>query len=249
MRITAVIVVLACTLGAARAAGAQMTPVAYLERVEVYGDADADAARNFVVRVIEASGYRIHVADLSTTPCRESACLTARAREARARIAVRATVLGLAGEVTVTFSVVDIATNRQAGRTRGAVDLRAADRGLTSFLRLTGRPDVLEQRPNRAAWILTGAAVALAAGAGGALWNARAREDAFFAAHVDGMGRVSGISRADAEAHEVTTRRWQVLGAVLLAGAAVAGSGATYLFLSGEQHAPSGVGVGVTGRF
>lgn len=248
MRITVLIAILACATGASRAAGAP-TPVAYLERVEVYGDADADAARKFVVRVLEASGYRIRVAHPSTPPCREPACSAARAREARATIAVRAAVLGLAGEVTVTLSVVDVATNRRAGRTRGAVDLQTADRALTEFLMPASKPDATEQRSNRAAWLLTGAAVVLAAGAGGAIMNARARDDAFFADHVDAMGRVFGISRADAEAHEATTRRWQVLGAVLLVGAAAAGSGATYLFVTGDRHAPSGVGVGVTGRF
>lgn len=248
-RITVLIAVLACATGASRAAAAQMTPVAYLERVEVYGDADPDAARKFVVRVLEASGYHVRVAHPSSPPCREPACSAARGRDVRAAIAVRAAVLGLANEVSVTVSVVDVATKRQAARTRGAVNLQAADRALTEFLMPSSTPDAPEARSNRTAWLLTGAAVALAAGAGGAVLNARAREDAFFADHVDAMGRVFGISPADARAHEAITRRWQVLGAALLAGAAVAGSGATYLFVTGDRHAPSGAGIGVTGRF
>lgn len=249
MRITVLIALFACVMGSSPASGTPMTPVAYLERVEVYGEADPDRARRFVELVLEASGYRIHVAHPSAPRCREPTCLAARAREASATIAVRAAVLGLAGEITVTFSVVDVATNRQVGRTRGAVDLQAADRGLIEFLRPARSPESPGGSSNRVGRLLTGAAVALGVGAGGAFVNARARESAFFADHVDATGRVVGISPADAAAHESTTRRWQVLGTVLLAGAAVAGSGATYVFLSGDRRAPDGAGVGVTGRF
>lgn len=249
MRITLLSAILICVTGASRASAAPTTPVAYLERIDVFGDADTNAAREFVVRVLEASGYYVRVAHPSTLPCREATCSGARAHEVHAAVAVRATVLGLAGDVTVTFSVVDAESSREARHTRVAVDLHAANSALTELLIPASKPVPPEHRSKRAAWLLTGAAVALAAAAGSAMWNVRAREDAFFADHVDAMGRVFGISRADAEAHEASTRRWQLLGAVLLTGAVVAGSGATYMFVIGDHRAPSGVGVGATGRF
>lgn len=249
MRIVVLTAILVCVTGVSRAAGAPANPVAYLERIDVYGDADTKAAREFVVRLLEASGYFVRVAHPSTAPCGEPACSGARAQEMHAAVAVRAAVLGLAGEVTVTFSVVDAKSNREARHTRAAVDLHAANGALTQFLIRASKPVSPKHQSKRAAWLFTGTAVALATAAGGAMWNVRAREDAFFADHVDAMGRVFGISRADAEAHEASTRRWQLLGALLLTGAVVAGSGATYLFVVGDRDAPSGGGVGVTGEF
>jgi hypothetical protein len=78
--------------------------------------------------------------------------------------------------------------------------------------------------------------------------TANAREDEFFADHVDPAGNVHGISPSAAADHETTTRRWQLIGGLLLSGAGAAGITATVLFLTDDER-PSAVGVGVTGSF
>lgn len=246
--VIAMIALVAGQLAFSRVAAA--APLAYLEPIEVYGDTAPDAARAFVLRLLEAAGYQIRVAHPATTPCREPACLAQRAHEVRGAIAVRVAVLGLAGSVSVTMLVVDVATQRSATHTRGAVDLAGADATLADVLRRassTDRPP--HGRSHRMAWVLTGTAIVFLAGGGLAVMEARDRQDTFFAEHVDAMGRVFGISRAAAAAHQATTRRWQVLGGLLVVGAAAAGAAGTYLFLTGDEHAPSGAGIGMTRTF
>lgn len=248
VRIAIITVIVVGALAWGRTAAA--SPVAYLESVELYGDADPDAARAFVRRVIEAAGYRVHIAAASSQPCRDEACSTNRAQATGAVVVMRAVVLGLAGEISVTFVIVDVATQRSSVHTRGAVDLGATDATLAGLLRPplpAAAPG--SKRTNVAAIVLTGAAVVLLVGGSGAIIEARSRRETFFAEHVDAMGRVFGISRDQAAAHEATTRRWQLLGGALLVGAAAAGAGATYLFVTGDESAPSGVGVGTRRTF
>jgi hypothetical protein len=125
-----------------------------------------------------------------------------------------------------------------------------ADGAIADFLKPQSGP--WSEHPGRrvVAWATAGAAVLLAAGGAWALATSASRKDTFFAEHVNENGEIYGISPADAADHEATTRRWDLLGGLLLAGAGAAGITATVVFLSDGKHAePEAALVGVAAKF
>jgi hypothetical protein len=225
---------LALCLAAGRALAA---PGAYVDEVAIHGRVAPGEATAFVHRVLGAAGLeprRAAGADdpAATTPApcgRDPACLAERGRREGARVAVRATVLELAGEVSISLYVVDTRTGAASEHARQGVDLRGADEALTADLRSRFVAD-RGSSSRTAAWTLAASAIALGAGGAFALLHAEGIEDAFFADHVNANGDVVGISPADAMAEEDRARAWTVGGGVLLGGAAVCAGLSIWLF-------------------
>lgn len=248
-----VVLTLGLLLGLAVTSRARAAPprTAYVDDVQGHGDVDEDAARAFVARVVADAGYEARFREAPEAPCGDdAACLARRGRAARAEIALRATVLGLAGEVSVALYVVRTDTGRGSALVHRGVDLSGGDATVSGFLGSGATVPPSRSRRRVAAWATTGAAALLLAGGVVALVVADARRDEFFADHVDVSGNVVGISPDDAAAHEGTTRAWQLAGGVMLLGAGAAAVTATILFFGGaERGGPAPVGVGVAGAF
>jgi hypothetical protein len=222
---------LMCTIAVSPALAASP---AYVDEVATHGRVAPAEAAAFVARVLRAAGLEPLVAPDArhgdAAPCgRDAACLAGRGRRAGARLALRATVLELAGEISVSLYVVDTRTGSASEHARQGVDLRGVDDALAADLR--GRFGAERGRRRRvAAWTFAGTAAALGTGGVLALLHARSIEDAFLADHVNAGGDVVGISPADAMAEERRARAWTLGGGLLIGGAVLSAAASAWLF-------------------
>jgi hypothetical protein len=230
-------------LAAATTAAADPSGVAYIDEIVVVGGADELHARTFAAECVRRAGMTARFADESPPPCGDDpACLTDRARSFGAVVALRLIIAEVGGRVVASMLASD-ARGTVRREVVPATDLQRADDRLAIALR-----ELVPESPRRsriAAWSLLGVSSALAIGGVLALWYANDQRTTFYAEHVASNGDVFGISPADARAAERRARQWSYVGGFALAGAALAGTAATILFVrtpSGETR-PAGLAV------
>jgi hypothetical protein len=240
------LVLMVSTLLAPASGFGEGLPAAHVDEVSNYSRASDHEVDALVREALREAGYvpLENVGDAAPCAAGESFCLAERARARNADVAVRATWVEVATEVSLALDVVrardgQVASYvvRRANPTAAATvvgSLLAADRERGSSL---GRTAV--------AWTLAGTSAALLIGGGASSWRAWQQRRAFFSAHVDEEGDVVGISPAAARAAESRARAWSVAGAALLAGAAASGITATVMF----SRSGSDGGLAVGGRF
>lgn len=236
---------LACGLVLATAppAAAGGPAVAHVDEIIVAGGLDPDRARTFAAASVRRGGLVPRFAEAGAVPCGDDgACLADRARTHGAAIALRLTIAEVGERVVVSML---------AGSARGSVrrevvpaaELERADDRIASALRDLGPP--ADRRSRAGAWVLAGASAVMAIGGGAATWYAHDLRARFYADHVAPNGDVYGISPADARAEERRAGRWSLAGGLALGGAALAGTGASILFVrsAGGEPRPAGVAV------
>jgi hypothetical protein len=209
----------------------------------IAGGPDEAQARAFAAESIHRSGMTPRFAADGDAPCGDDgACLAERARSLGAVVALRLTIAEVGDRVVVSM----LASNARGTIRRemiSAADLYRADDRLAAVVRELGPPQRKQSRFG--AWTLTAVSVALGLGGGLATWYAHDLKSQFFAEHVDANGDIIGISPGDARGQERRARQWSYLGGFALGGAALAGAGATLLFVrstSGEAR-PAGISV------
>jgi hypothetical protein len=251
--VTALPVLVAALLCAvAGPATAQPLRAAYVEEVGVYGELERAAVVAFVGRVLREAGYEPIFAPTDRPGCGgDATCMAERARAAGAALAVRATVLGLAGEISIALVITAVSEPSPWQHQAQGVDLTGSAPALSAAVAAVPieTPRRSRARPI-AAWTLTASAVALAAGGTWALVEVRSQRRAFFRDHVNAAGEVVDISMDDARRAERNARRWSIAGAALFGGAGAAGVSAVVLFVGGSDgERPRPVGVGLAGSF
>lgn len=231
-------------LATATTAAAEPRAVAYVDEIVVAGGPEIADARTFAAASVRRAGMDPRFADESAAPCGDDGqCLADRARTLGAAVAIRLTIAEVGDRVVVSMLASD-AHGVSRREVVPSTDLHQADDRVASVLRDLAPPPP-RARSRLAAWSVLGASAALAIGGGIATWYAHDLRAKFYAEHVAENGDVFGISPADARAEERAARQWSMVGGIAFGGAAIAGIGATILFLrdsSGESR-PAGVSV------
>jgi hypothetical protein len=204
-------------------------PAAYIDEVANYTRASDDEVDELLREALREAGYTALANVGNAAPCAagDTFCLAERARARGADVAVRATWVEVATEVSLALEVV-----------------RARDAQVASYVVRRGNPEAAativggllaadrDRGPSgrtTVAWTLAGTSAALLVGGGASALRAWQQRRAFFSAHLNDDGDVVGISPPDARAAESRARAWSVAGVALLAGAAVSGVTATIM--------------------
>jgi hypothetical protein len=231
---------------------AHADPAVHIHEVKVHGDVLLKDARSYLERLLSAAGYDVAFAPTGSETCgADAACLSTQGKRAGAVLAGTATVLGLAGDVSVVLTLVEVASGRFASHTRPGVNLDQNDQELARWILITfGRPPASSRAAGKPlAWTLASVGVALAVTGGLALVHAQAVESDFRARHVNEHEQVHSISRSDAEAWESRAQRWAAAGWISLGLAGGSGVAATILFMNRGRAEPAPMGVGIGGSF
>lgn len=233
----------------AGSASAERASRAYVDSVSTYGGPAPVEASAFVRAVVEQAGYA-PILSADDEPCGMTpGCHVERGRKALAAISLQATVIEVAGTVSVSFYVVDVQTGAVSQSRQDEIDLSSPRASLATAL-----PSPVNEHSSSgrriAAWSLTGAGVALAVGGSLAWLHSRSLRSEFLDNHVDENGDVFGISPAAARQKEQSAKRWELAGVLLWTAAAGSGVTATILFSGDhESQAPRPAGVVLVGEF
>jgi hypothetical protein len=228
-------------------------PAVHIHELDIHGDLLPGRARSYLERALSAAGYDVVFAPAGSAPCgADAACLSTQGKRAGALLSGTVTVLGLAGNVSVVLTLVEVASGRSASHTRPGVNLDHNDQALARWIVITFGPPPVSSRADGEplAWAMTGVAVALALTGGLSLLHAESVESDFRAQHINDRGQVHSISRSDAEAWESRARRWAAAGWISLGLASGSGIAATILFMDrGRVESGAPLGVGLSGSF
>jgi hypothetical protein len=240
------VVLLISTLLVPASGFGQASPGAYVDEVANYTRASDHEVDERFRDALREAGY-VPLANVgNASPCAagDTFCLAERARARGADVAVRATWVEVATEISLALEVVSARDGQVASYIVRRADPTAAATVVAGLL-AADRDRISSRGSAAVAWTLAGTSAALLLGGGASSWRAWHQRREFFAAHVDEGGDVVGISPADARAAERRARAWSVAGAALLAGAAASGITATVMFTRSSSDGAVAVG----GRF
>lgn len=210
---------------------------AVVEQVETFGGLRSELARAHLERLLGAVGYRV----LDETPAcaGDRACLRSFLRDAGADLAVRATYVDVAGEVTLALVLIE--RDGRAWEITAAV--AAIERVSSELVAAISAPEqaIVSDSGHapgrrRLAWGLAAGGALAMVGGGLMIWEARSQRDEFFDGFVDGDGNVMGLSPGQAQDREDRANRWLAAGIATACVGALAGMGSTVLFITAPER-------------